>query len=115
MGAGLDNLLELGFGVAVGIVCAAFLMAPVLIPSLSTIEGHRFWWPRHARPGRPPEPEPGLSPRQNPRCPRQWARRHAGAESPSPSQNPLAAAASSDVALVPALSHKRSGTRSDAA
>ncbi|MBV9006122.1 MAG: MMPL family transporter, partial [Solirubrobacterales bacterium] len=55
--AGLDNLLELGFGVGVGIVIAAFLMAPVLIPSLSTIEGHMFWWPRHARPGGPREGE----------------------------------------------------------
>ncbi|MBV9007072.1 MAG: MMPL family transporter [Solirubrobacterales bacterium] len=55
--AGLDNLLELGFGVGLGIVMAAFLMAPVLIPSLSTIEGHMFWWPRHARPDGPRERE----------------------------------------------------------
>jgi putative drug exporter of the RND superfamily len=44
--AGLANLTELGFGVAVGILIAAFVMAPVLIPALSTIEGHGFWWPR---------------------------------------------------------------------
>jgi RND superfamily putative drug exporter len=59
--AGLDNLLELGFGVAVGIIIAAFLMGPVLIPSLSTVEGHVFWWPRHARPPRVPPPEPELT------------------------------------------------------
>jgi RND superfamily putative drug exporter len=59
--AGLDNLLELGFGVAVGIIIAAFLMSPVLIPSLSTLEGHVFWWPRHARPPRAPAPEPELT------------------------------------------------------
>jgi RND superfamily putative drug exporter len=59
--AGLDNLTELGFGVAIGIIIAAFLMAPVLIPSLSTIEGHGFWWPRRARvPSKGvPEPEAG--------------------------------------------------------
>ncbi len=59
--AGLANLTELGFGVAVGIIIAAFAMAPVLVPVLSALEGHMFWWPRHARPqpaGRPqPDPE----------------------------------------------------------
>jgi RND superfamily putative drug exporter len=66
--AGLDNLLELGFGVGVGIVIAAFLMAPVLIPSLSTIEGHMFWWPRHARPRaqRSGGPEAELTPAGGP-------------------------------------------------
>jgi RND superfamily putative drug exporter len=66
--AGLDNLLELGFGVGVGIVIAAFLMAPVLIPSLSTIESHMFWWPRHARPRAPRsgEPEAELAPAGGP-------------------------------------------------
>jgi RND superfamily putative drug exporter len=59
--AGLDNLTELGFGVATGILIAAYVMAPVMIPALSTIEGPKFWWPRHARPRevrRPREPEP---------------------------------------------------------
>ena len=62
--AGLDNLIELGFGVAVGIVIAGFLMAPVLIPALSSVEGRVFWWPRHARRsgGRAAEPEPELTP-----------------------------------------------------
>jgi RND superfamily putative drug exporter len=46
--AGLDNLTELGFGVAVGILIAGFVMAPVMIPALSTIEGRGFWWPRRA-------------------------------------------------------------------
>lgn len=60
--AGLANLTELGFGVAIGIIIAGFMMAPVLIPALATIEGHPFWWPRHARPpgrtGREAAPEP---------------------------------------------------------
>jgi hypothetical protein len=35
--------------VAVGIIIAAFGMAPVLVPGLSALEGHGFWWPGHAR------------------------------------------------------------------
>jgi RND superfamily putative drug exporter len=50
---GIANLAELGFGVAVGIVVAAFLMAPLLVPALSALEGRAFWWPtrRHAASG----------------------------------------------------------------
>ncbi len=45
---GLANLVELGFGVAVGIIIAAFGVAPMMVPSLSTL-GHRpFWWPTRA-------------------------------------------------------------------
>jgi putative drug exporter of the RND superfamily len=47
--AGIANLTELGFGVAVGIIIAAFGMAPVLVPALSALEGRTFWWPGHAR------------------------------------------------------------------
>ncbi len=46
--AGIANLTELGFGVAVGIVIAAFGMAPLLVPALSALEGRVFWWPRRA-------------------------------------------------------------------
>jgi RND superfamily putative drug exporter len=59
--AGLDNLTELGFGVFTGILIAGYVMAPVMIPALCTIEGPAFWWPRHARPPkarRAPEQEP---------------------------------------------------------
>jgi len=61
--AGLDNLTELGFGVFIGILIAGFVMAPVMIPALSTIEGHVFWWPRHARPPRATvlEPDPAIA------------------------------------------------------
>jgi RND superfamily putative drug exporter len=62
--AGLDNLTELGFGVAIGIIIAAFLMAPIMIPALSTIEGRGFWWPRRARvPSKgAPDPQSGAAP-----------------------------------------------------
>ena len=46
--AGIANLTELGFGVAVGIVIAAFGMAPLLVPALSALEGRAFWWPKRA-------------------------------------------------------------------
>lgn len=42
---GLANLAELGFGVAVGVTIAALLMAPLLVPSLSALQGRVFWWP----------------------------------------------------------------------
>ncbi|TQC45281.1 MMPL family transporter [Rhodococcus sp. WS4] len=42
---GLANLAELGFGVAIGVAIAAFAMAPMLVPSLSALEGRAFWWP----------------------------------------------------------------------
>jgi RND superfamily putative drug exporter len=45
--AGIASLTELGFGVAIGIIIAAFGMAPLLVPSLSAVEGRLFWWPRH--------------------------------------------------------------------
>ncbi|WP_245819524.1 MMPL family transporter [Rhodococcoides yunnanense] len=46
---GLANLAELGFGVAIGVAIAALLMAPLLVPSLSALEGRAFWWPMRAR------------------------------------------------------------------
>jgi RND superfamily putative drug exporter len=51
---------------AAGILIAGFVMAPVLIPALSTIEGHAFWWPRHARPPGRRAPEPGTEPPAEP-------------------------------------------------
>lgn len=57
---GIANLVELGFGVAVGIVIAAFGMAPLLVPGLSALQGRPFWWPTRgsASPGRGPAAEP---------------------------------------------------------
>jgi putative drug exporter of the RND superfamily len=61
--AGIANLTELGFGVAVGIVIAAFGMAPLLVPALSALEGRVFWWPRRApKVSAPPSPDGVESP-----------------------------------------------------
>ncbi len=46
---GIASLTELGFGVAVGIVIAAFAMAPQLIPAVSALQGRSFWWPSRSR------------------------------------------------------------------
>lgn len=45
---GIANLVELGFGVAIGVAFAAFGMAPILVPSLSRLQGRAFWWPTRA-------------------------------------------------------------------
>lgn len=60
---GIANLVELGCGVAVGIVIAAFGMAPLLVPALSALQGHAFWWPTRVQPqgpgpAGPPAPGP---------------------------------------------------------
>ncbi len=49
---GIANLVELGFGVAVGILIAAFGMAPLLVPSLAALQGRAFWWPTRTSSGR---------------------------------------------------------------
>ena len=46
---GITNLIQLGFGVTVGIVISAFVLAPVLIPCASQLQGRLFWWPSHQR------------------------------------------------------------------
>ncbi|HZD66109.1 MAG TPA: MMPL family transporter, partial [Acidimicrobiales bacterium] len=56
--AGIANLTELGFAVSVGILLAAFGVAPLLVSALSALEGHRFWWPGHARRVAAPSPAP---------------------------------------------------------
>ena len=52
--AGNTILSQLGFAVSCGIVLAAFVMAMFFSPSLTTLIGHRAWWPGHA--DRPPAP-----------------------------------------------------------
>ena len=49
---GIANLVELGFGVAIGIAIAAFGMSPLLAPSLSVLQGRSFWWPTKVSPQR---------------------------------------------------------------
>jgi len=49
--AGISLLSQLGFAVAFGIVLAAFVIAPLLVPSVAAILGYKVWWPGH-RPSR---------------------------------------------------------------
>ncbi len=48
--AGISVLGQLGFAVAFGIILAAFIIAPLLVPSLAALLGYKVWWPGH-RPG----------------------------------------------------------------
>jgi RND superfamily putative drug exporter len=48
MFSGVTMLTQLGFAVAVGIMFAAFVMAMLLVPSLTALIGQRAWWPGHA-------------------------------------------------------------------
>lgn len=52
---GLDNLRELGAGVAIGVLLASLVMAPMLVPGLSVLQRSAFWWP--ANKAKPADPE----------------------------------------------------------
>jgi len=49
--AGISLLAQLGFAVAFGIVLSAFIIAPLLVPSVAALLGYKVWWPGH-RPSR---------------------------------------------------------------
>ncbi|GGV78764.1 putative membrane protein [Streptomyces griseoloalbus] len=51
-------LRQMGFAVAFGILLTAFAMAVLLVPAVTTLLGHRTWWPGHVR----PEPAPQAGP-----------------------------------------------------
>ncbi|MFD7257562.1 MMPL family transporter [Streptomyces sp. NPDC059874] len=51
-------LQQMGFAVAFGILLSAFVMAVLLVPTLTTLLGHRAWWPGH----RSTHPEPAAAP-----------------------------------------------------
>lgn len=45
--AGISLLAQLGFAVAFGIVLSAFIIAPLLVPSVAALLGYKVWWPGH--------------------------------------------------------------------
>ncbi|GGW43147.1 MMPL family transporter [Streptomyces griseoloalbus] len=51
-------LRQMGFAVAFGILLTAFAMAVLLVPAVTTLLGHRTWWPGRVR----PEPAPQAGP-----------------------------------------------------
>ena len=55
---GLDNLKELGAGVAIGVLLASLVMAPTLVPALSVLQRKAFWWPANDVPGGPKQSPP---------------------------------------------------------
>ncbi|MGH4028489.1 MMPL family transporter [Actinomycetota bacterium Odt1-20B] len=54
-------LQQMGFAVAFGILLSAFVMAMLLVPTVTTLLGHRAWWPGH-RPVAPPAAASGTEP-----------------------------------------------------
>ena len=45
--AGIGFLNQMGSAIAIGVLLSAFVIAPLLIPSLSAILGYSIWWPGH--------------------------------------------------------------------
>ena len=45
--AGINLLSQMGTAVATGVILAAFIIAPFLIPGLSVLIGYKIWWPGH--------------------------------------------------------------------
>ena len=42
---GIASLMQIGFAVSSGILIAAFVMATLLVPSLTALLGRAAWWP----------------------------------------------------------------------
>lgn len=47
--ANISFLSQMGTAIAIGVILAAFVIAPFLIPSLSALFGYAIWWPGHAK------------------------------------------------------------------
>jgi RND superfamily putative drug exporter len=45
--AGVNFLSQMGAAIAIGVSIAAFLVAPLLIPSVTAVLGYAIWWPGH--------------------------------------------------------------------
>jgi len=45
--AGISLLAQLGFSIAFGIILSAFVIAPLLVPSVAALLGYKVWWPGH--------------------------------------------------------------------
>jgi RND superfamily putative drug exporter len=37
----------MGSAIAIGVILAAFVIAPIVIPSISAVLGYAVWWPGH--------------------------------------------------------------------
>ena len=44
---GISLLVQLGATIAIGVTIVSFVMATILVPSLSALIGKRVWWPGH--------------------------------------------------------------------
>jgi len=44
---GITFLAQMGFTIAFGIILSAFLIAPLLVPSIAAMLGYKVWWPGH--------------------------------------------------------------------
>jgi putative drug exporter of the RND superfamily len=57
--APMAMIQEIGFGVAIGILIAAFVMSAFLVPGITALLGHKAWWPGHGDVSRKaPDPAP---------------------------------------------------------
>jgi RND superfamily putative drug exporter len=47
----LEQLFQLGFGIAVGVLLDTFVVRTLLVPAITDLLGRRAWWPGHAERG----------------------------------------------------------------
>jgi len=44
---GISFMAQMGFAIAFGIILSAFVIAPLLVPSIAALLGYKVWWPGH--------------------------------------------------------------------